>query len=30
MELVTLPRLICGCTIERVLVQNRGTCFCPR
>jgi len=21
---------ICGSTIERVLVQNRGTCFCPR
>jgi formamidopyrimidine-DNA glycosylase len=21
---------ICGCTIERVLVQNRGTYFCPR
>jgi formamidopyrimidine-DNA glycosylase len=24
------PCPICGCTIERVLVQNRGTCFCPR
>jgi formamidopyrimidine-DNA glycosylase len=21
---------VCGCTIERVPVQNRGTCFCPR
>ena len=21
---------ICGSTIERVLVRNRGTCFCPR
>jgi formamidopyrimidine-DNA glycosylase len=21
---------VCGSTIERVLVQNRGTCFCPR
>jgi len=21
---------VCGGTIERVLVQNRGTCFCPR
>jgi formamidopyrimidine-DNA glycosylase len=24
------PCPICGCTIERILVQNRGTCFCPR
>ena len=24
------PCPICGSTIERVLVQNRGTCFCPR
>ena len=24
------PCPICGCTIERVLVQNRGTYFCPR
>jgi len=24
------PCPVCGCTIERVLVQNRGTCFCPR
>jgi formamidopyrimidine-DNA glycosylase len=24
------PCPICGCTIQRVLVQNRGTCFCPR
>jgi len=24
------PCPICSCTIERVLVQNRGTCFCPR
>jgi len=23
------PCPICGSTIERVLVQNRGTCFCP-
>jgi len=23
------PCPVCGCTIERVLVQNRGTCFCP-
>jgi len=22
--------LVCGSTIERVPVQNRGTCFCPR
>jgi len=21
---------VCGSTIERVVVQNRGTCFCPR
>jgi formamidopyrimidine-DNA glycosylase len=21
---------VCGSTIQRVLVQNRGTCFCPR
>jgi len=24
------PCPICGSTIKRVLVQNRGTCFCPR
>jgi formamidopyrimidine-DNA glycosylase len=24
------PCPVCGCTIERVLVQNRGTYFCPR
>jgi len=24
------PCPLCGSTIERVLVQNRGTCFCPR
>jgi formamidopyrimidine-DNA glycosylase len=24
------PCPICGCAIERVLVQNRGTYFCPR
>jgi len=24
------PCPVCGSTIERVLVQNRGTCFCPR
>jgi len=24
------PCSVCGGTIERVLVQNRGTCFCPR
>jgi len=24
------PCPVCGCTIERVTVQNRGTCFCPR
>jgi len=24
------PCPICGSTIHRVLVQNRGTCFCPR
>jgi formamidopyrimidine-DNA glycosylase len=24
------PCPVCGCTIERALVQNRGTCFCPR
>ena len=24
------PCPTCGSTIERVLVQNRGTCFCPR
>jgi formamidopyrimidine-DNA glycosylase len=24
------PCPICGCTIERILVQNRGTYFCPR
>jgi formamidopyrimidine-DNA glycosylase len=24
------PCPVCGNTIERVLVQNRGTCFCPR
>jgi formamidopyrimidine-DNA glycosylase len=24
------PCPICGSTIERVPVQNRGTCFCPR
>jgi len=23
------PCPVCGSTIERVLVQNRGTCFCP-
>jgi formamidopyrimidine-DNA glycosylase len=24
------PCPICGSTIERVAIQNRGTCFCPR
>jgi len=24
------PCPVCGSTVERVLVQNRGTCFCPR
>jgi formamidopyrimidine-DNA glycosylase len=24
------PCPVCGSTIQRVLVQNRGTCFCPR
>ena len=24
------PCPICGCPIERCVVQNRGTCFCPR
>ena len=24
------PCPVCGSTIERVVVQNRGTCFCPR
>jgi len=24
------PCPICGATIERVAIQNRGTCFCPR
>jgi formamidopyrimidine-DNA glycosylase len=24
------PCPACGSTVERVLVQNRGTCFCPR
>jgi len=24
------PCPVCGGTIGRVLVQNRGTCFCPR
>ena len=24
------PCPVCGCTIERVVVQNRGTCFCPK
>jgi len=24
------PCPVCGSTIERCLVQNRGTCFCPR
>ena len=24
------PCPVCGCVIERVPVQNRGTCFCPR
>jgi formamidopyrimidine-DNA glycosylase len=24
------PCPVCGCPIERCVVQNRGTCFCPR
>jgi formamidopyrimidine-DNA glycosylase len=24
------PCPVCGCPVERVAVQNRGTCFCPR